>query len=51
MNDELSIRQMAMRLRLAGESIESICGSLKRSTPLVPHVVATLPRPGPRGLV
>ena len=33
MNDELSIRQMAIRLRLAGENIESICHSLKRSTP------------------
>ena len=33
MNDELSIRQMAIRLRLAGENIESIYHSLKRSTP------------------
>ena len=31
MNDELSIRQMAIRLRLAGESVESICSTLKRS--------------------
>lgn len=31
MNDELSIRQMAIRLRLAGENVESICGTLKRS--------------------
>ena len=33
MSDELSIRQMAIRLRLAGESIESICSTLKRSKP------------------
>jgi len=31
MQDELSVRQSAIRLRLAGESIESICRSLKRS--------------------
>lgn len=31
MHDELSVRQMAIRLRLAGESIESICRTLKRS--------------------
>jgi transposase InsO family protein len=33
MSDELSIRQMAIRLRLAGESVESICSTLKRSKP------------------
>lgn len=33
MNDELSIRHMAIRLRLAGESVESICSTLKRSKP------------------
>lgn len=33
MSDELSIRQMAIRLRLAGESVESICSTLKRSAP------------------
>jgi len=31
MSDELPIRQMAIRLRLAGESVESICSTLKRS--------------------
>lgn len=31
MQDELSVRQSAIRLRLAGESIESICRTLKRS--------------------
>ena len=31
MQDELSVRQAAIRLRLAGESIESICRTLKRS--------------------
>jgi len=31
MSDELSVRQMAVRLRLAGESVESICSTLKRS--------------------
>lgn len=31
MQDELSIRQTAIRLRLAGESVESICRTLKRS--------------------
>jgi transposase InsO family protein len=33
MQDELSVRQTAIRLRLAGESIESICRTLKRSRP------------------
>jgi transposase InsO family protein len=33
MSDELSIRQTAIRLRLAGESVESICRTLKRSKP------------------
>jgi len=28
MSDELTVRQMAVRLRLAGESIESICSTL-----------------------
>lgn len=31
MKDELSIRQMAIRLRLAGENVERICSTLKRS--------------------
>jgi transposase InsO family protein len=31
MKDELSVRQTAIRLRLAGESVESICRTLKRS--------------------
>jgi putative transposase len=31
MYDELSARQQAIRLRLAGESVESLCYSLKRS--------------------
>jgi transposase InsO family protein len=31
MQDELSVRRTAIRLRLAGESIESICRTLKRS--------------------
>jgi putative transposase len=31
MHDELSVRQAAIRLRLAGESVESICRTLKRS--------------------
>jgi len=29
MNDELSIHHMAIRLRLAGESVESICSTCK----------------------
>jgi putative transposase len=33
MSDELSIRQTAIRLRLAGESVERICSTLKRSKP------------------
>jgi transposase InsO family protein len=33
MSDELSIRQMAIRLRLAGEKVETICSTLKRSKP------------------
>jgi putative transposase len=31
MQDELSVRRTAIRLRLAGESVESICRTLKRS--------------------
>jgi putative transposase len=31
MHDELSVRQTAIRLRLAGEKVESICRTLKRS--------------------
>lgn len=31
MHDEISVRQTAIRLRLAGESVESICRTLKRS--------------------
>lgn len=31
MQNELSVRQSAIWLRLAGESIESICRTLKRS--------------------
>jgi putative transposase len=31
MQDELSVRQTAIRLRLAGESVKSICRTLKRS--------------------
>jgi putative transposase len=31
MEDELSVRRTAIRLRLAGESIESVCRTLKRS--------------------
>ncbi len=31
MRDELSIRQTAIQLRLAGESVKSICCTLKRS--------------------
>ena len=31
MTDELSVRQTAIRLRLAGESVKSICRTLKRS--------------------
>ena len=33
MNDELSIRHAAIRLRLGGDSVESICSTLKRSKP------------------
>ena len=33
MGNELSDRQAAIRLRLAGESIENICCTLKRSKP------------------
>lgn len=32
MSDELSTRQMAIRLHLAGESVESICSTLKRNS-------------------
>jgi transposase InsO family protein len=31
MHDDLSVRQTAIRLRLAGENVESICRTLKRS--------------------
>jgi len=31
MHDELFVRQTAIRLRLTGESVESICRTLKRS--------------------
>ena len=31
MRDELSARQAAIRLRLAGEKVESICRTLQRS--------------------
>lgn len=31
MKDEITTRKMAIRLRLAGETVESICGTLKRS--------------------
>ena len=31
MHDELTVRQTAIRVRLAGESVESICRTLKRS--------------------
>jgi hypothetical protein len=30
MNNELSNRQAAIRLRLAGESVENVCRTLKR---------------------
>ena len=33
MTDGLSVRQMAIRLRVAGESAVSICSSSKRSSP------------------
>ena len=33
MSDELSTRQTAIRLRLAGQNVESICSTLKRSKP------------------
>ena len=33
MKDELSTRKAATRMRLAGESVESICSTLKRSKP------------------
>jgi hypothetical protein len=31
MQDELSVRRAAIRLRLTGESVESVCRTLKRS--------------------
>ena len=33
MRDELSARQAAIRLRLAGEKVEDICQTVNRSTP------------------
>ncbi len=50
MHDELSDRQNAIRLRLAGESVESICRSLKRSERWVPKGWQRYLTSGPEGL-
>ena len=42
MRDELSTRQAAIRLRLAGENIEDICRTLNRSAPWFLQVVASI---------
>src|SRR3712207_5598064 len=50
MYDELSARQQAIRLRLAGESVESICYSLKRSERWVHKWWQRYLTSGPEGL-
>ena len=50
MRDELSIRQTAIRLRLAGESVESICRTLKRSKPWFHKWWPRYLESGPEGL-
>ena len=50
MRDELSIRQTAMRLRLAGESVKSICRTLKRSKPWFHKWWQRYLESGPEGL-
>ena len=50
MQDELSVRQAAIRLRLAGESIESICRTLKRSRPWFQKWWRRYLESGPTGL-
>jgi putative transposase len=50
MQDELSIRQSAIRLRLAGQSIESICRTLKRSRVWFPKWWRRHLESGPEGL-
>jgi transposase InsO family protein len=50
MRDELSIRQTAIRLRLAGESVESICRTLKRSKPWFHKWWSRYLESGPEGL-
>ena len=50
MKDELSIRQIAIRLRLAGESVDSICTTLKRSKPWLHKWWQRYLAMGPEGL-
>jgi transposase InsO family protein len=50
MRDELSIRQTAIRLRLAGESVKSICRTLKRSNPWFHKWWQRYLESGPEGL-
>jgi transposase InsO family protein len=50
MQNELSVRQAAVRLRLAGESIESICRTLKRSRPWFHKWWRRYLESGPEGL-
>jgi len=50
MQDELSVRQTAIRLRLAGESVESICRTLKRSRPWFHKWWQRYLESGPEGL-
>lgn len=50
MHDELSARQAAMRLRLAGEDIDSICQTLQRSRPWFHKWWRRYLESGPQGL-
>jgi transposase InsO family protein len=50
MQDELSVRQAAIRLRLAGENIERICRTLKRSRPWFHKWWRRYLESGPEGL-
>lgn len=50
MHDELSVRQMAIQLRLAGESFEVICQTLKRSEAWVHKWWRRYLDAGPEGL-
>jgi len=50
MKDELSVRQIAIRLRLAGESADSNCTTLKRSKPWLHKWWQRYLAMGPEGL-